>query len=880
MPDPVLPLGDPVASEPSVSGGKGATLARLLALDLPVPDGVVVTTEAYRDLVDDAGIETLFEDLDEAIGSGEDDAQFEVAAELRDAIRSRPLPSDVVDALDRSLPDGPYAVRSSATSEDLPEASFAGQYDTHVGVERGEELHATVLGCMASLFTDRAVAYRARNGVPTATVRMAVVVQRLVEPDVSGILFSADPISGNRTVSVVDAGPGRGEAQVSGRTTADSIRYDRRREEVVDYRVGEGRTERVLGEDDVRALAAVGARIEDALGAPQDVEWAMRDGELYVLQARPITALFPVPEPRAAEGRTQVYYSVGHRQGMPDAMPPLVLDGWRDLTERVGRTFGLSRRVAATAGGRLYVDLTAYLRDPRLRERVLANFHLVDDPAGDALGTLLAKREEDFPLRDPTPLGYLRALRPTVRVLRAAWPILRSLPRALLVEDPAGTSDRVRAAYETASEGAVARIRSRDTTAERLAAANDELVGSLGWLLEPFYPPFLAGMLAGRLLRRLFPDRREEVDALALGIRNDVVYRMTMELGDLADVARGSPAVAAAVRDGASLADLESVDGSGPFLEEFDGFLDEYGFRAVGEIDWSRPRYREDPRPLLNVVGGYLETGGTGEHRRTAERLKTRAREAERTLVREAGPLTRPLVKRLAAVHRNAIGIREHPKFWFARLLAELRERTLAAGEELASSGALPDAEAVWLLTADELRAGIEDPRTLVGVDIARRRRDFERFERLDAPRVVTSDGEVPRPGPAGAESEATLSGTGAAPGVVEGVVRVVTDPGAERLDRGEVLVAPYTDPGWTPLFLNAAAVVTEVGGRLTHGSLVAREYGIPAVVAVADATTRLHTGDRVRVDGGRGVVEVLEEASAGAELAGAARRKKSPRDG
>ena len=834
-------LDDPTAADPAVTGGKAATLAALRDRGFPIPDGWVVTTDAYRELAANPAVEAARADLRDADTAS---ARADAAEAVRDVLAARSLPDDVRSALEE-LPDGEYAVRSSATTEDLADASFAGQHETQLGVAR-DDLPDAVSACLASAYTDRAVDYRARNAVPDDAVAMAVLVQRMIEPDASGVLFTADPVSGSRRVATLDAGPGRGDERVTGRSPADSIRFDRDSGELT-YAPGAG--ERVLSDDDVRALVSFGDRLADVLDSPQDVEWALRDGDISVLQSRPITALYPLPEPEPADGRVHVYYSFGHRQGMPDAMFPLVLDTWDQLLSSVGPAFGLSKRLAAKAGGRLYIDITAYLDDPWLRDRILRNFSVVDEPAVDALRDLLDSRPDDFPLESRTATDTLRALGSVRRVAAGFGTVLRKLPAALLRNDPTADAGRVEKTYATNVDRSLDHIENADSLEDRVNTAYDALLDSPRWLFEPFYAPFIAALVAGWALRRLCDPER--VDALALGIRHDAVYRMTTDLAAVADTARGTPA-ADALRDGATLTELEDVGGAEAFREAFDEFLDDYGFRAVGEIDWSRPRYREDPTPLLHAVTAALDADPG-----RSDALEERARRAKRALVANAHPVVRPLVRRLATVYREDIGLREHPKFSISRLLDAVRTVTLEAGEELADAGALDAREDVWLLSLSELRDAAADPRTLVGVDFTARRRDHQRNQRLDPPRVVTSDGEIPRP-PARTVGRA-LSGTGAAPGVVEGVVRVVTDPSAQRLRSGEILVAPYTDPGWTPLFPAAGAVVTEVGGRLTHGALVAREYGIPAVVAVTGATTRLSTGDRVRVDGTRGTVERLD---------------------
>ncbi|MFC3477926.1 PEP/pyruvate-binding domain-containing protein [Halobacterium litoreum] len=849
MSDPlVVSLADPRAAEPALTGGKAATLARLRTADFPVPDGFVVTTAAYRAHADAAGAS----DRLAALERGEERA----ASALRDRLAGTPLPERVLGSIRDRLDDGAYAVRSSATAEDLAEASFAGQHDTELGVDAADVPDA-VARCLGSLFTDRAVAYRERNGVPHRGVAMAVVVQRMVEPDTSGILFTADPVTGRRDVAVVDAGPGRGERQVSGRETADTARIDRETGEVLDYRVGSGRAARVLDDDTLRTLADLGDRIEAELGGPQDVEWAIRDGDVSVLQSRPVTSLFPVPDPRPADDALHVYYSFGHRQGMTAAMPPLSLGFWRDLTNELGRQYGLPGRLGAVAGGRLYLDLTPYVARPWLADRIVSNLRIIDEPTAAALADLLAERGGDLPDPATGPRAWLRAAGSAGRFARTLVAFVAGFPGALAARNPEDAPDDLLARYEEEVAESVAAVRSHDSARQRVRAARDAVFESVDWLLEPFYGRFLAGVAAGWALRRLVPERADDVAELAGGFEGDVTARMGLALGDVADAARDHPAVADALRDGATLDDLSGVPGGDAFRAAFADFLDEYGFRGPGEIDPSRPRYRDDPSLLLGVVAARLDAGERGAHRDRFAARQADAAAARDRLEAAAHPLLRPVVRRLCRLYRHYVGLREHPKFALSKLLAEFRTQVLAAGDELVSRGVLADREDAWLLTLSELDAALADGAT--PGDLPARRRDHERFAATDAPRVVTSDGEVPTARVEPTEDASDLTGTGVSPGVVEGVVRVVTDPRNADLRPGEVLVAPYTDPGWTPLFLNAGALVTEVGGRLTHGSLVAREYGIPAVVAVDGATRRLRTGDRVRVDGANGVVERIE---------------------
>ncbi|MFB6141337.1 MAG: PEP/pyruvate-binding domain-containing protein [Halosimplex sp.] len=880
-----LSLTDEAATDGELTGGKCANLSRLARAGLPVPRGFCVTTAAYRDHVRETSVPALLDRLAD-LDAG-DAAASELGERLRSAIRDRPVSDALRAAVETALESFPaeaaFVVRSSATAEDLPGASFAGQHATVLDVSGPEAVIRAVRECLASLFTDRAIAYRARNGIDHRDVSMAVVVQRLVEPEASGILFTADPVSGNRTVAVVDAGPGLGDAQVGGRVTADTARLDERTGEVLEYRVGRHgavvrsdadgedggvvvsqgeQATRVLTDDQLRTLAAYGERIEALLGDPQDVEWALDGDGFRVLQARPITTLFPVPE-GAPEDELRVYYSFGHRQGMPEAMPPLVLDFWRRLTDAVTARFGIPGRFGVEAGGRLYLDITPYLVRPWLRERIFERFEAVDEPMVAGLRDLCRERSDDLPSPDGDALSVARSAAPILR--RLAPRVGRAAHRtvaALLDPDPLSAPVRTRRVYETRCEAAIERIRAAVDRETRVRLAPEETAASLEWILEEFYP-FYAAIVARLLLERLCPGREADVEALVRGIETDPVTAMTLELADAAAVARRHPEVSDAIRAGESHEAVRTREGGEEFESALDAFLDEYGFRAVGEIDFSRPRYRDDPAPLLATVRGLLATDGTEEPRDRVGRLRDEAAAARDRLRAAAdtgplGPLRRRLVDRLASVYRGYFGIRELPKFGLSPLLAETRRQVLDAGDALAEDGRIDDPEDVWLLRFDELTRLLGDPGATV--DLADRRREFERHRRLRAPRFVTSDGETPRARVDGAvDPSADLTGTGVSAGVVEGVARVVTDPSEADLESGEILVCPYVDPGWTPLFLNAAGLVTEVGGRLTHGSLVAREYGIPAVVAVDGATARVRSGQRIRVDGDRGVVELLE---------------------
>ncbi|WP_233204293.1 PEP/pyruvate-binding domain-containing protein [Halegenticoccus soli] len=900
-----------------VAGGKGANLSALARAGLPVPQGFVVTTATYRDLVEPPRIREAIDRLD-ALDAADTDTLAAAAAELRSLIQSRELGASVetavADAMASFESADSFAVRSSATAEDLPSASFAGQHETFLGVASADVLDR-VRDCMASLFTDRAVTYRARNGVSHADAEMAVVVQPMVDAAAAGVLFTADPATGNRHVSAVDASFGLGESIVAGDVTPDHALVDARTDEVLEYTVGtktiavelhgdstagegtsgieteetptdEGggirrvelpsdqRESRVLTDDQLRTLAGLGERVETLLGAPQDVEWALADGHFVLLQSRPITSLFPRPSPPPADDRLHVYVSMGHMQAMPEAMPPLARDVWRTYTGNALSALGFDdslRNPTIEAGGRIFVDVTPFLRHPWLRSRLIERIAAINEPISAGLAAIVSRRPEEFTSRGVTVgalPGHVATAGRVARLLGPAVPrIARNLLGALAGRGPTPDDE----SWARMGDLFAGQVTDAPTPEARARAVFETI--DFGRFFREAYPrisPLFLAFALGGWLARAYPDQPEDVNAIGRGFERDVVTRINLGLGDLADVARDHPRVAAALRDGASLGDLEDVDGGEAFRDAFEGFLAEFGHRGTGEIDLSRPRWREDPSVLLAVVRANLADEAAGDHRERIRRLAEEAEAAAARLEAHAdhgllGPLRRRYVRRLIRTYRDTVYLREYPKQEAARAFTAWRTALLDAGELLAADGRLDRPDDVWYLHRDELFDALDDER--VDVDIAARRREHARNADLDAPPVLTSEGEAVRGQvDRGMVPEGALVGTGVSSGVVEGVARVVRDPAAATVERGEILVAPSTDPGWTPLFLNAAGLVSEVGGSVSHGALVAREYGLPAVVSVPDATKRIRTGQRIRLDGTRGTVELLDGRPATAD--------------
>jgi rifampicin phosphotransferase len=877
-------------------GGKGANLAALTRAGVAVPPGFCVPThafDAFMASLPDA--EARFTELDRLDGTSVDAARA-AAESMRSALDPLPVPQEVARAITtawRTLgTEHALAVRSSATAEDLPGASFAGQQDTYLNVKGEAPLIDAVRRCWISLFTDRAVLYRARGGFGHRAVRLSVVVQRMIDPEISGILFTADPVTGHRRIASIDAGFGLGEALVGGLVSADLYRVDRRTREVLLARPGDKqlairaapgggtlrqalpesqRRARALSDEQVRSLAEIADRVEALFGGvPQDVEWCIAQGALYVVQARPITSLFPVPATVPEGEGLHVFLSFGHLQMMLDAMPRLALQVWQ-LFLPAGKEPAPTLRAAPTlspvmlpAAGRLYIDVTSLLRVSRLRGALLALLHRAYVALAQSIGALASR-----PGFQAAKAGRARVLR---LALRALGPVLIRVPGAVVLHDPAAGAAAFDRALDDIPRESAGRVRAAKTSAERIRQCAVEM-NAVFWRVRRHLSRMIAGFVSLALLKRLarggWADHvRGDVDVLMRGLPGNVTTQMDLMVGDLTDLLRQHPDLAARVRD-RPWAEIEKtlheVRGGRELATALEGFLSRYGNRGASEIDVSRPRWRDDPSLLLRVMAGGL-SAEPGTHRRHHQAQVDAAEAAAGRLVAAAGrglfgALRRRWVRRLVHVARLGMGLREHAKFIIVQLLGIIRAEAIAAGEELARRGQLAAAGDVWHLGFDELAAALSGAKVDLRERVAARAAEFRRDQARKPPIAISSDGEIPAPGAERADLPAgALPGTAASAGVVEGIARVVTDPTRETLRAGEILVAPFTDPGWTPLFVHAIGLVTEVGGMMTHGAVVAREYGIPAVVSVASAVERIKTGQRIRVDGTGGFVQILKE--------------------
>ncbi|MFE5177577.1 rifamycin-inactivating phosphotransferase [Streptomyces sp. NPDC056634] len=859
----VLDLQDVDGTQVAVVGGKGAHLGGLSRIEgIRVPGGFCVTTDAFRRIIAEAPL--IDDRLDRLSRLNPDDREAirTLSAEIRRTIEEIAIPGDLAAAITRALSllgdQAAYAVRSSATAEDLPTASFAGQQDTYLNVMGPTEILRHVSRCWASLFTERAVTYRQRNGIDHRTVHMAVVVQRMVFPHASGILFTADPVTGNRKVATVDAGFGLGEALVSGLVNPDVFKV--RDGEVVEKAIAAkqravhalpaGGTQEVAIESqrqgqpaltDAQAvrLVQLGRRIEAHFGRPQDIEWCLVDDGFQIVQSRPITTLFPIPE--ADDRENHVYVSVGHGQMMTDPMKPLGFSMWQ-LTAMVPMQ---------EAGGRLFVDVTRRLASPASRAGLLEAMGKGDPLIRHALETVLDRDGFVPSLPDASPGGRPAGGAP-----------------APIDTDPALVTGLIER-----SQASVA-----DLECDIRTKTGPEL---FDFLLEAFEehkrvlsdPLSIQAIMAGMEATWWLNDRLQEwlgeknaADTLTLSAPDNITSEMGLALLDVADVIRPQPEVVAFLQgvDGDDFMDeLAKLAGGTEARDAIEAYLDRYGMRCVGEIDITRPRWRERPGTLVPVILDNVRNFEPGAAERRFEQGRLKAQKKERDVLSRLralpdGDRKADEVKGMIDRVRTFIGYREYPKYGIISRYFVYKQALLAEAGRLVQADVLHEKEDVFYLTFQEFH---DVARSHQANDelIRQRKEAFRSYHALTPPRVLTSDGEALTGAyrrddvPAGA-----LVGVPVSAGTIEGRARVILDMADADLEAGDILVTAFTDPSWSPLFVGIAGLVTEVGGLMTHGAVIAREYGLPAVVGVEQATRLIRDGQRIRVHGTDGYVEIL----------------------
>ena len=899
----IIPLTTPGFSL-ELAGGKGANLCKLVTSGFPVPPGFIITTNAYRAFVSENNLEDKISNI---LGQA-DPISPQSLESTSNSIRAffsqflfSPLLGDEIRSTYQQIGASPVAVRSSATAEDLPDLSFAGQQDTYLNVIGSDELLDAVRNCWGSLWTARAIGYRFHHHIDQKNLSLAVVVQQMVNSEISGVAFTANPLNGIRKQTVINATLGLGEALVSGKVDADQYVIDQESGQILSKSVGAKKISirpsigggtftqeesptpfQALSDSQILSLTQVCQDVANIFKEPQDIEWAISANQIYLLQSRPITSLFPLPIGVTAIP-LRVFGSFAAVQGVVNPITPLGQQTLMLAFIGGAQTFGYHQTLDSLksfriAGERIWSDITPIIRnsvgqklaplilsfvEPTMRQAVLIivkDPRLQPDHQGIRFFTILRLLRFFLPVAGNIFLNMVFSENRRKSSNRWIENLIQTeVERNLLV---AGERD----------QKLMARIKNLENMTPQTQRIFPRLVSLVA-----------TGMAALNFSAQLIdkittssPDEKEENSRsyleLTRGLPHNVTTEMDLALWSTAQIIKSDPesygrltqsSPEELVKDYA--AQVLPVIGQKAINE----FLSRYQLRGIGEIDIGRERWKDNPLQVFQTLQSYTKIIDPAK---APDAIFSHgaavSASAQQAIIHKLGSEKHGWIKKRIAdkvirIYRSFGGLRETPKFTIIHLTGAIRMGLMESGEDYVRDGILDQPDDLFFLKLNELKelaSGIDkDWKNLVK---ERRMMDDREKSRRQIPRLFLSDGQAFYEGMVAIQSEGDniLTGSPVSPGVAEGYARIILDPQKTMLLPGEILVCPGTDPAWTPLFLAAGGLVMEVGGLMTHGAVVAREYGIPAVVGVDKATQRILTGQKIRVNGSTGQVEIIPQ--------------------
>ncbi len=868
------------------AGGKGANLGEMIRAGLPVPGGFVILVEAYHKFVQANGLEKAIEGLffearaenyirEAPVTPDPRETLKEKISFLQDKFSAGQIPPDIkkeIDQIYAYFEEPQVAVRSSATAEDLPGASFAGQYSTYLNIAGKEELYEAIKKCWASLWNERAVSYRAKQNIDDPDLAHGVVVQRQINSEKSGILFTANPVSGRRDQVSINCSWGLGEAIVGGQVDPDQWIIKKNSGEIVSEHIAvkefmtvrndwgvelvpveAGRQEEAtLNEQERKELLDLAVAAEKYFRFPQDLEWACEGGVFYLVQARPVTALYPMTHPEESDDELRIYLNLLlYRNGFSAPLTPAGVDFFRNGLTRFLLNRRNQRRPAPwikSPGGRIFVDITEPLRYEivvgRLRSYRIPALMDSEPMTIKAMAQIADRNSEALKENKKPPLGLLWSavtkIGPGPLKLRiASRPKLfygKYFPYRAVNKAIAYAYDQLNALKERRKKLKTLNDKLKFVEVEALTPPFKIGYSMIWWMI----PPLLTSLdQAEKIIRKHSLDP-SELEKVKRAVPNSVTTEMGMEMLQIA-----------------MRLDQANTKASADH-PEIVGFLEKYGHRSSEEIDFGVPRWKEQPKYIVDTIQSYIDQK---TYRKGIDKLHRGQEEAERAIEHLTARLedkgayrdARKLQK-LLRLFRDTFGFREMPKFIMVQAMNVLREVLAEVGKELAAEGRLKDSGDIFFVAMEDIKAG-GDLREKAACN---REEYLREMQRTNVPRLITSYGEAIC-AVADERKDGALRGIPASAGIHEGPVKIVMRPEEGRkLEEGDILVTMSTDPSWTPLFLKIGGLIMETGATLSHGPVVAREYNIPAVVGVGKATGILKDGQMIRLNGEAGTIEVL----------------------
>ena len=855
-------------------GSKAANLGEMLKIGLPVPEGFVIVTGSYKKFVAENKINSEISNLLMELEQNNQVYLEQTAQKIKKLFEQAEIPPDLlmeIDSAYEKIGCPTVAVRSSATAEDLPQTSFAGQYDTYLNIEGKDQLHQSIKSCWASLWNMRALAYRMKQKADHRDLAHGVVIQKLIKAEKSGVLFTANPVNSRRDQMLLNSSWGLGEAIVGGIVTPDQWVLDKLNRTIIEEEIAckkvmtvkkeagtanidvpAGKREQAtLNQDELFRLLELGEKAEKHFGSPQDIEWAFCDGTFYLVQSRPITSLFPMPEPKDHDQGLRVYVNfLMSNQAMPGPLTPLGEDAIRKAI--TGIIFNRkSRKKPApwlkSAGRRVYADISEFHRFERWFDKLRGNPTDMDPVTTEAMVQVLEKNKKELS-RQSKPL-----IMPALKMLFNINPqlllfMITSIPKAIygMVFPPEKV---VAKAFEHGNK----KIALLKKEALRLQTRQQKLDFIERRFIEFFYYVpleiiYYVSVSFTYLEKAKLIILKHLGDASMMNkVKKAVPHNVTTEIGmELLRVAKELDQAG------------EKPSAAHPAVERF---LTTYGHRSNQEVDLGVPRWKEDPVYIISVIQSYIDhksfDEGLEKFNHDMEKAEQTIEKIHSVLKEKGANRDAEKVKKLLVKYRKMFGVRELPKYILTAAFALFRQTLLEIGEEMQAEGRLDHKDDIFYVTF----ADISSKEKLQNL-VKQNREGYQReLQRVSVPRVITSTGEAIYTSVKDENSKG-YKGIPVSPGIYEGPVKVLKNPEeGHRLKQGDILVATSTNPAWTPLFLVIGGLIMETGSPISHGSIVAREYGIPAIACVHDATTRFLDGQYIRINGETGNIEVLNKA-------------------